>query len=201
MRIRAQLRLTFACRGKMDTEEPNSVEKGAHRRKAPAPVRGCFAGAGGSVKFVPPGRHRSSEDRVGIRAQLRLESGNRRKTDTEEPNSVERHAHRRKAPVPVRVCFAGAGSRANIVPPGSRCSTKDRVRIRAQLRLEPGNRRSAGHWHRSSDEGAFVGGWRHRRAGIVSLCKIFLTSLSHFSLQSIPTGVLLSADNRNLKTL
>ena len=185
----------------MDTEEPTSVENGAHWRTAPAPVRGCFAGAGGSVKFVPPGRHRSSEDRVGIRAQFRPTFARRRKTNTEEPNSVERDAHRRKAPVPVRVCFAGAGSRANIVPPGSRCSTKDRVRIRAQLRLEPGNRRSAGHWHRSSDEGAFVGGWRHRRAGIVSLCKIFLTSLSHFPLQIIPTGVLLSADNRNLKTL
>ena len=135
----------------MDTEEPTSVENGAHWRTAPAPVRGCFAGAGGSVKFVPPGRHRSSEDRVGIRAQFRPTFARRRKTNTEEPNSVERDAHRRKAPVPVRVCFAGAGSRANIVPPGSRCSTEDRVRIRAQLRLEPGNRRSAGHWHRSSD--------------------------------------------------
>ena len=153
------------------------------------------------MKFVPPASPCSPEDSIRIRIQLRLEPGNRRKTDTEEPTSVERDAHRRKAPVPVRVCFAGAGSRANIVPPGSRCSTKDRVRIRAQLRLEPGNRRSAGHWHRSSDEGAFVGGWRHRRAGIVSLCKIFLTSLSHFPLQIIPTGVLLSAYNRNLKTL
>ena len=48
----------------MDTEERNSVERGAHRRKAVAPVRVCFAGAGGSVKFVPPGRHHSTEDRV-----------------------------------------------------------------------------------------------------------------------------------------
>ena len=38
----------------MNTEEPNSVEKGAHRRKAPAPVKVCFAGAGVIVKFVPP---------------------------------------------------------------------------------------------------------------------------------------------------
>ena len=177
------------------------LERRGLRRRAPVPVRVCFAGAGGSVKFVPPGRHRSSEDRVGIRAQFRPTFARRRKTNTEEPNSVERGAHRRKAPVPVRVCFAGAGSRANIVPPGSRCSTEDRVRIRAQLWLEPGNRRRAGHWHRTSDEGAFVGGGRHRRAGIVSLCKIFLTSLSHFPLQIIPTGVLLSTDNRNLKTL
>ena len=201
MRIRAQLRLDPGNRRTADYWNRNSVERGAHRRKAPVPVRVCFAGADARWGYVPPASLRSSEDRVGIRAQFRPTFARRRKTNTEEPNSVERDAHRRKAPVPVRVCFAGAGSRANIVPPGSRCSTKDRVRIRAQLRLEPGNRRSAGHWHRSSDEGAFVGGWRHRRAGIVSLCKIFLTSLSHFPLQIIPTGVLLSTDNRNLKTL
>ena len=199
--IRAQLRPTFACRRRTNIEEPNSVENGAHRRKAPAPVRVCFAVADARGKCCTPVSRCSTEDRVGIRAQLRLEPGNRRKTDTEEPTSVERDAHRSKAPVTVRVCFAGAGSRENIVPPGSRCSTEDRVRIRAQLRLEPGNRRRAGQRHRTSDEGTFVGGGGHRRAGIVSLCKIFLTSLSHFPLQIIPTGVLLSADNRNQKTL
>ena len=201
LRISAQLRLTFACRRKSNTEEPNSVERPVYRRKAPAPIRVSLAGAGARWRSCLPTSHRWPEDGILSRAQLRPTFARRRKTNTEEPNSVERDAHRRKAPVPVRVCFAGAGSRANIVPPGSRCSTKDRVRILAQLRLEPGNRRSAGHWHRSSDEGAFVGGWRHRRAGIVSLCKIFLTSLSHFPLQIIPTGVLLSTDNRNLKTL
>ena len=153
------------------------------------------------MKFVPPGRHHSPEDRARIRAQLRLTLACRRKTNTEESTSVETGAHRRKAPVPVRVCFAGAGARAKFVPPTSRRSSEDSIRSRAQLQLEPGNRRRAGHWHRTSDEGAFVGGGRHRRAGIVSLCKIFLTSLSHFPLQIIPTGVLLSADNRNLKTL
>ena len=111
----------------MDTEEPTSVENGAHWRTAPAPVRGCFAGAGGSVKFVPPGRHRSTEDRVRIRAQLRLTFACRRKTDTEEPNSVEKGAHRRKAPVPVRVCFAGASARANLSPPTSPCSSEDKL--------------------------------------------------------------------------
>ena len=121
--------------------------------------------------------------------------------NTEEPNSVEKGAHRRKAPVPVRVCFAGVGSSVNFVPPASSCSTEEMARIRGQLRLGSGNRRRAGHWHRTFDEGAFVGGGRHRRAGIGSLCKIFLTSPSHFPLQIIPTGVLLSADNRNLKTL
>ena len=125
--MHAQLRLGSGNRRETNTEEHNSVEKGTHRRKAPAPVRVCFAGAGGSVKFVPPGRHHSTEDRLRIRALLRLKSGNRRKTDTEEPNSVERDAHRRKAPVPVRVCFAGAGSRANIVPPTSHRSTEDGI--------------------------------------------------------------------------
>ena len=121
--------------------------------------------------------------------------------NTEEPNSVEKGAHRRKAPAPLRVCFAGAGASVNIVPPASHRLPEDGIQIRAMLRPEPGNRRRAGHWHRTSDEGAFVGGGRHRRAGIGSLCKIFLTSLSHFALQIIPTGVLLSADNRNQKTL
>ena len=87
----------------MDTEERNSVEKGAHRRKAPAPVRVCFAGASGRETFVLPGSLRSSEDSVRPRDQLRLGSSNRKKTDTEEPNSVEKGAHRRKAPAPVRV--------------------------------------------------------------------------------------------------
>ncbi len=201
LRIRAQLRLGSGNSRKMNTEEPNSVERGTHRRKAPAPVRVCFAGAGESVEFVPTGRHRSTEDSIRFRTQLRLTFACRRKTDTEEPNYVERGAHRRKAPAPVRVCFAGAGASVNFVPPASSCSPEDGIRIRAQLRPAVGNRRRAGHWHRSSDEGAFVGGGRHRRAGIGSLCKIFLTSLSHFSLQIIPTGVLLSAYNRNLKTL
>ena len=111
VRIRAQLRLTFACRRKTNTEERNSVERGAPRRKAPAPARGCFVGADERVKSVPPGSLRSSDDRVRIRAQLRPTFACRRKTNTEEPNSVEKGAHRRKAPAPVKVCFAGAGAR------------------------------------------------------------------------------------------
>ena len=95
----------------MDTEGPNSVEKGAHRRKGPTPFRVCFAGADASAKLSSPGSPCSSEDSIRIRAQLRLTFACRRKTDTEEPNSVEKGAHRRKAPAPVRVCFAGAGAR------------------------------------------------------------------------------------------
>ena len=135
VRSRAQLRLTFACRRKTDTEEPNSVEKGTHRRKVPVPVRVCFAGASARWRFCPPGRHRSTEDRVRPRAQLRLTIACRRKTDTEEPNSVEKGTHRRKVPVPVRVCFAGAGTRWKYCPPIRIRSPEDRLRIRAQLRL------------------------------------------------------------------
>ena len=134
-RPRAQLRLTFACSRKMNTEEPNSVEKGAHRRKAPVPVRVCFAGADASAKFVPPTSPRSTEDRLLPRAQLRPTFACRRKTNTEEPNSVEKGAHRRKAPAPVKVCFAGAGESAKYVPPGSHLSPEERARIRVQLRL------------------------------------------------------------------
>jgi hypothetical protein len=130
---RAQLRPTFAYRRKTNTEEPNSVEKGAHRRKAPAPVRVCFAGAGASAKFVPPTSLRSPEDRLLPRAQLRPTFACRRKTNTEEHNSVERGAHRRKAPAPVRVCFAGAGASAKFVPPTSLRSPEDRLLPRAQL--------------------------------------------------------------------
>ena len=71
----------------MNTEEPNSVEKGAHRRKAPAPVRVCFAGAGSRANIVPPGSRCSTEDSLRPRAQLRPTFSRRRKTNTEEPNS------------------------------------------------------------------------------------------------------------------
>ena len=179
VRIRAKLRLTFACRRKTDTEEPNSVEKGAHRRKAPASVRVCFAGAGTSVNFLPPGSLRCPEDSIRIRIQLRLGSGNRRKMNTEEPNSVERGAHRRKAVAPVRVCFAGAGASVNFVPPTSRRSSEDSIRSRAQLQLEPGNGRRAGQRHRTSDEGAFVGGGRHPRA-VVEFVQNFFNILDTF---------------------
>ena len=126
--LRAQLRPTFARRRKTNTEEPTSVEKGAHRRKAPAPVRVCFAGADASAELSPPTSHRSSEDSICPRAQLRPTFAHRRKTNTEEPNSVEKGAHRRKAPAPVRVCFAGADASAKLVPPTSHRSSEDRIR-------------------------------------------------------------------------
>ena len=76
---------------------------------------------------VPPIRGRSSEDSLRIRTQLRLTFACRRKTNTEEPNSVDKGAHRREAPVPVRVCFAGADASVEFVPPTSPCSPEDRV--------------------------------------------------------------------------
>ena len=125
--MHAQLRLGSGNRRRTNTEGPNSVERGAHRRKAVAPVRVCFAGADAGRGSCSPIRIRSTDDRVRIRAQLRLGIGNRRKMDTEDPNSVERGAHQRKTPVPVRVCFAGVGESVEFVPPPSPCSTEDRV--------------------------------------------------------------------------
>ena len=73
--------------------------------------------------------------------------------NTEELNSVEKPAHRRSAPAPVKLCFAGAGARWGMLTsgepsfaggqPASACSApanipsqeKDEYR-RAQLRRE-----------------------------------------------------------------
>ena len=176
----------------MDTEEPNSVEKGAHRRKAPAPLRVCFAGAGSRANIVPPGSRCSTEDRVRIRAQLRREAGNRRKMNTEEPNSVEKGTHRRKAPVPVRVCFAGAGESVNLVPPTSLCSTEDRVRIRAQLRRGSGNRRTADRGKPSSDKSAFRRRTRHPRAVVEFVQNFFNISVTFPFTNYTYRGIIIS---------
>jgi hypothetical protein len=45
LRFRAQLRPTFAHRSRANHRNPNSDEKGAHRRKTPAPIRFDFAEA------------------------------------------------------------------------------------------------------------------------------------------------------------
>ena len=144
-----------------------------------SPIRGVFAGAGARWGCCPPPRGCSQEDKLRIRAQLRLGSGNRRTADCWNRTSVERVAHRRKAPVPVRVCFAGAGASVNFVPPTSRRSSEDSIRSRAQLQLEPGNGRRAGQRHRTSDEGAFVGGGRHPRA-VVEFVQNFFNILDTF---------------------
>ncbi len=159
VRIRAQLRPTFACRRKMNTEEPNSVEKGAHRRKGPVPVRVVFTGAGATGNLSPPTSLCSPEDRVRIRAQLRPTFACRRKMNTEEPNSVERCTHRRKAPAPISVVFAGGGASVKRSPTASPCSSDERVRICAQLRLVLGNRRIPDHWRHTSCQAAVNGGY------------------------------------------
>ena len=167
LRISAQLRLTFACRRKTNTEEPNSVEKGAHRSKAPVPAKVCFAGADARWGSVPPMSLCSSEDSVRIRAQFRPTFARRRKTNTEEPNSVERGTHRRTAPAPVRVCFAGADAGRGSCSPIRIRSTDDRVRIRAQLRLGSGNRRKMDTEERNSVE---KGTHRRKAPAPVKVC-------------------------------
>ena len=152
----------------MDTEEPNSVEKGAHRRKAPVPVRVVFAGAGENVKFVPPASRCSTEDRVRIRGQLRLGPCNRRKSNTEERNSVEKGTHRRKAPAPMRVCFAGAGSSVNFVPPKRPCLTEDSLRPHNQLRPTFARRRKT-----NTEEPNSVEKGAHRRRAPASVKVVF----------------------------
>ena len=112
--------------------------------------------------------------------------------DTEEPNSVEKGAHRRKAPAPVRGCFAGAGGSVNFVPPASLRSPEERARIRGQLRLEPGNGRRAGHWRRTSDEGAFVGGGRHPRAVVEFVQNFFNISVTFPFTNYTYRGIIIS---------
>ena len=133
---------------------------------------------------APPTKLPSPEDSIRFRAQLR-----------------PTFAHRRTAPVPIRVGFAGAEASVNLSPPRRPCSSEDRLRARAQLRPESGNRRKPDHRNPSFDESPLRRSSRHRRATTESLCKSFLTLSTHFPLQIIPTGVLLSAYNRNLKTL
>ena len=123
-----------------------------------SPIRGVFAGAGARWGCCPPPRGCSQEDKLRIRAQLRLGSGNRRTADCWNRTSVEKGTHRRKAPVPVRVVFAGGGASVKRSPTASLFSSDERMRIRAQLRLVLGNRRTLDRWHRSSCESAGTGG-------------------------------------------
>jgi hypothetical protein len=110
IRIRAQLRPTFSRRRKTNTEEPTSGERPAPRRRAPVPMRVVLAGAGERTTHLPPLSLCSPEDSIRICAQLRLTFSRRRKTNTEEPTFGERRAPRRRAPAPMRVVLAGAGS-------------------------------------------------------------------------------------------
>ena len=163
----AQLRQTFSHRRKTNTEEPNSVEKHPHRRRAPAPVRVYFAGAGARWGCVPPTNPRSPEDSLRPHVQLRQTFSHRRKTNTEEPNSVEKGAHRRRAPAPVKVSFAGAGARWGSVPPTSPRSSEDSLRPHAQLRQTFPHRRKMNTEARNSVEKP---AHRRRAPAPVKLC-------------------------------
>ncbi|MPM85014.1 hypothetical protein SDC9_132091 [bioreactor metagenome] len=116
------------------------------------------------MKSLPPPSLRSTEDRLLPRAQLRPTFARRRKNNTEEPNSVEKPAHRRKAPAPVRVCFSGAGASVKRSPTASPCSSDERVRICAQLRLVLGNRRIPDRWHHTSCQAVGTGGCHFQAA-------------------------------------
>ena len=101
LRIRAQLRPTFARRRRDSYRKPNSGEKPVPRRKAQAPLRVVLAGAGERTILQPPTSPRSSEDSLRIRAQLRPTFARRRRDSYRKPNSGERGVPRRKAPAPI----------------------------------------------------------------------------------------------------
>ena len=121
----------------------NSVERAAHRRKPPSPTRVGFAGAGTCAKRSPPSSPRSTEISLRPRTQLRQTFARRRTAITGDLNSVETGAHRRKAPSPTRVGFAGADACAKRSPPSSPRSTEISLRPRTQLRQTFASRRSA----------------------------------------------------------
>ena len=152
LRIRVQLRPTFARRRRDYYRQPNSGEKGAHRRKATAPVRVVLAGAGERPILPPPTSARSWEHSLCIHAQLRPAFARRRKDYYRKRNSGERPVHLRKAPVPVRFVLAGAGERTILSPPTSLRSSVDSLRIRAQLRPTFSHRRTYSYRNRNSGE-------------------------------------------------
>ena len=104
-----QLRPTFLHRRKSITGNRNSGESPVPRRKAPAPIRIGFAGAGSWMGASAPTRIRSPLKRVPHSCQLRPTFLHRRKSITGNRNSGESPVPRRKAPAPIRIGFAGAG--------------------------------------------------------------------------------------------
>ena len=152
MPLKCQLRLTFSHRRRDYYRKPNSGEKPVPRRKAPAPVRVVFAGAGKRTKLPPPTSIRSSENSLHIRTQLRPTFARRRTADYRNLNSGESPVPRRKAPPPVKVVLAGAGDRPMLPPPMSPRSSEDSLRIRAQIRPTFARRRTADYRKPNSSE-------------------------------------------------
>ncbi len=106
--IRAHLRPTFSHRRTADYRNPNSGEKPVRRRKAPAPMRVVFAGAGAGKRPSAPIRVRSPEKSVLPICQLRPTFSRRRKSNYRNRNSVESPVRRTKAPAPTKLVPPGA---------------------------------------------------------------------------------------------
>ncbi len=152
LQSRTQLRPTFARRRSTITGNRNSVERDAHRRKAPSPARIGFAGADTCAKRSPPSSPRSTEISLRPRTQLRQTFARRRTAITGNLNSVERGTHRRKPPSPARIGFAGADTCAKRSPPSSPRSTEISLCPRTQLRQTFARRRTAVNGDRNSVE-------------------------------------------------
>ena len=123
-----QLRPTFLHRRKSITGNRNSGESPVPRRKAPAPIKLAFAGAGACKRASAPIKTCSPLKRVPHSCQLRPTFLHRRKCITGNHNSGERVFHRRKAPVPIRIGFAGADVRMRASAP---------IRIRSPKKSVP----------------------------------------------------------------
>ena len=104
-----QLRPTFLHRRKSITGNRNSGESPVPRRKAPAPIKLAFAGAGACKRASAPIKTCSPLKRVPHSCQLRPTFLHRRKSITGNRNSGESPVPRRKAPAPIKLAFAGAG--------------------------------------------------------------------------------------------
>ena len=95
-----------------------------------APGNGGFAGAGTCAKSAPPMSNRSTEYSLRPLTQLRPAFARRSCAITGNRNSVENGVHRRNAPSPSRVGFAGADACAKRSPPSSPRSTEISLRPR-----------------------------------------------------------------------
>ena len=194
LRIRPQLRPTFSRRRTADYRKPNSGERPVRRRKAPAPIRFVFAGAGERTILPTPTSPRSSEDSLRIRAQLRPAISRRRTADYRNPNSGESLVPRRKVPAPIRVFFAGAGERPTLLPPTSPRLLEDSIRIRAQLRLTFSRRRRDYYRKPNSGEKPVP------RRKALSTVRVVLAGAGEWPTLSPPTSLRSSEDSLRIRT-
>ena len=147
-----QLRLAFARRRTSITGNRNSGERPVRRRKAPAPIRFAFAGAGARKRPSAPTRPCSPKKSAPPICQLRPTFAHRRTADYRNPNSGERPVPRRKAPAPMKVVFAGAGARKRPSAPIRPRSPKKSAPPICQLRLAFARRRTNITGNRNSGE-------------------------------------------------